>query len=278
MRFFPDTQKFKNLKKAVEFIHGYEHKAFNEHKQTLNGEKIRDVTDSLLYLSQNKEQWQDAGFERVTQEQLEAITNSLYFGSIDPTLTSLRWFIIHLHHFPEVQTKMYQEMVNKLDQKHQITTNDKEDLPYIQAVLKESYRFASSTPFGLPHKTTVETSVRGLKIPKGTEIYFNLYSMHHDPTHWDEPEKFKPERWLNVDGSLKKEKATHYLSFGAGTRVCLGERMAKMQMFLIITRLLAKFEVSLAPGEPMPKLKDGIMGINYAPETKYKVNLKSRRY
>ena len=276
LRFLPDSQGFKNLKKAVNFLHQYERNAFNEHKETLNGEKIRDIADSLLYYSQSKEQWLDAGFEEVTQEQLEAIISSIFFTGIETILTSLLWLLVQLFHHPEIQTKMYQEIIDKIGKKHQITADDKDSLPYIQAVLNESYRFSSIAPLSLPHKTTVGTSVAGLSIPKGTQVMVNLHSMHHDPTHWNEPEKFKPERWLNADGSLKKEKATHYMPFGAGTRVCVGKRMGEMQIFLIVTKLFSNFEVSLAAGEAMPSLRDGIMGMNYVPQTKFKVHLKQR--
>ncbi|XP_066928072.1 steroid 17-alpha-hydroxylase/17,20 lyase-like isoform X2 [Clytia hemisphaerica] len=276
LRFFPDSKALKNLKTSTVFIHGYIHRMFEEHKQTLNGEKIRDITDSLLYLSQNKEQWQDAGFEKVTQEQLESIFHTLLFAAIETSLSSLRWFLIYIFHYPEVQREMYQEIVNKVGLKRQTVADDKDNLPYVQAVFLEVHRLASIVPLNVPHKAIVNTSVIGHHIPKDTQVLFNLYSMHYDPTHWDEPEKFKPERWLNADGSLKKEKATHYLPFSAGVRGCLGERMAKMQMFLIVTRLLVNFEVSLAPGESMPDLKAGIMGLTYAPASKFKIVLSPR--
>ena len=277
LRFFPETKTFKKLQIATKVLHGYIHRMFEEHKQTINSTNMRDVTGSLLYLSQDKKQWQDAGFEEVTQEQLEAVTHTLFFAGIETSLSSIRWFLIYLINFPDIQDKIYQEIIQRVGSKRSIDTGDREKLPYIQAVFKEVHRYASIAPLNVPHKTIVDTAVGGISIPKGTTVFTNLYNMHHDPKHWNEPEKFKPERWLNADGSLKKEKATHYLPFSAGTRGCLGERMAKMQRFLIVTRLLVKFEVSLTPGEPMPSLKDGIMGLTYAPASKFKIILTPRK-
>ena len=256
----------------------FTHKFFEEHIQTFNPEKLRDLTDKLLYLSQNKEMWQDAGFEKVTQLQLESIVNSIFLAGIETSLSTLRWMLVYLFHNPEIQSKIYQEVFTNLGPKHQITTDDMGSLPYTQAVLHETNRYATTLPLSVPHKTTVDTSVAGLSVPKGTQVLFNLYSMHHDPTHWHEPEKFKPERWLNPDGSLKKEKATHYLPFSTGTRVCLGERLAKMQMFLIVTKLFLSFEVELAPGEKMPDMKEGNFGITLEPRDDFKVILKPRTH
>ena len=278
LRFFPDTEKFKNLKVGSQQRHDYTHRVFDEHIETFNPEKIRDLTDNLLLLSQNKEIWKDAGFENVTQEQLEYVVNSIFFAGVETQASAFKWLLLFMLQHPEFQTKVYQEIKLTLGLKHQILPQDKELLPFTNSILLETHRMASVGALSLPHKTTVNTSVHGLAIPKDTVIFTNLYSMHYDPTHWDEPEKFKPERWLNADGSLKKEKATHYLPFSAGTRGCLGERMAKMQMFLIVTRLLVNFEVSLAPGQSMPSLKDGIMGLTYAPASKFKIILTPRKH
>ncbi|XP_066929273.1 steroid 17-alpha-hydroxylase/17,20 lyase-like, partial [Clytia hemisphaerica] len=278
LKYLPHTKKFKELLKGSEIRDSITRKFFEEHIQTFNPEKLRDLTDNLLYLSQNKEMWQDAGFEKVTQLQLESIINSIFVAGIETSLSTLRWMLIYLFHNPKIQNKIYNELYTNLGPKHQITTEDMRSLPYTQAVLHETNRYASTLPLSIPHKTTVDTSVAGLSVPKGTQVLFNLYSMHHDPTHWDEPEKFKPERWLNPDGNLKKEKVSHYLPFSTGTRVCLGERLAKMQMFLIVTKLFLTFEVELAPGEKVPDMKEGNIGITLEPRDDFKVILKPRKH
>ncbi|XP_066924808.1 steroid 17-alpha-hydroxylase/17,20 lyase-like [Clytia hemisphaerica] len=278
LRFFPDTETFKNLKLATKFNNEYIHKMFQEHIESYNPEKIRDVTDNLLYLSQKKDIWEEAGFEEVTGQQLEAIVHTLFLGGFETSLTSLQWFVIFLIHYPEIQTKIYQQVVDNVGLQRQTVADDKERLPYVEAAILELQRCASIAPLSFPHKALVDSSVGGQFISKGSQVLFNIYHIHNDPTHWNEPEKFKPERWLNHDGSLKKEKATHYFPFGAGTRGCLGKRMANIQMFLVVTRLLTNFEVSLAPGEPMPDLKDGNMGMTFKHKNKFKIILKQRKH
>ena len=277
LRHFIETQSFRNLKLGVKIRNSLTTKFFNEHIKNFDPERIRDLTDSLLHWSQNKAIWKNVGFEEVTQEQLEPIVHAIFTAGIETALSTLRWFFIYILNNPEIQTKMYGEINAKLGLKHQISAKDSEKLPYIQAVLRETNRLASVVPLNVPHKAIKDTSVRGHQILKDTQVLFNLYSMHHDPTHWEEPEEFKPERWLNADGSLKKEKATHYLPFSTGTRVCLGEKMAKMQMFLIVTRLLTNFEVSLAPGESMPKIDQIEGGLSISPASDPRIVLKRRK-
>ncbi|XP_066928077.1 steroid 17-alpha-hydroxylase/17,20 lyase-like [Clytia hemisphaerica] len=253
------------------------HKMFEEHIASFNPEKIRDVTDNLIAFSQNKQLLESVEIQDWTQKDiLEAVIPSLFFAAVETSLTTIRWCLIYLIRNPHVQTKIYEEILQNVGLKRQTEAADVDSLPFVQAVMLETNRRASILPINVPHKTLVDTSVVGKTVPKDTRVFFNLYSMHHDPTHWDEPGKFKPERWLNADGSLKKEKATHYLPFGAGIRVCLGERMAKMQMFLIVTRLLTNFEISLAPGETLPGSEDGVLGITLQPPP-FKMILNTRK-
>ena len=278
LRFFPDSKIFQKLKLGIKIRNTLTNRIFNEHIKTFDPQNIRDLTDNLLHLSQKKSIWEDAGFENVTQIQLESIINDLFTAGIETTLTTLRWFLIFILNYPQIQTKIYAEILAKLGKKHQISVADYDKLPYVKAVLHETHRHGSIAPLNLPRKTITDTSVGGYLIPKGTQVFFNLYNIHHDPTYWNEPGKFKPERWLDTDGSFKKEKATHYLPFSAGTRVCLGERMAEIQMFLIVTKLLSNFEISLAPGEPMPSLTETKPAITLEPVKDPRVVLSSRKH
>ena len=106
-------------------------------------------------------------------------------------------------------------------------------------------------------------------------VIFNLYRIHHNEKDWENPDEFKPERWLNADGTLKSEKEFNFAPFSAGTRSCIGEKMARIKMFLMVTRILAKFEVMRDPEEAMPSL-DGIAGMTREPKEHYKAIFKPR--
>lgn len=82
-------------------------------------------------------------------------------------------------------------------------------------------------------------------------MLFNLYSVNHDPNIWEDPETFEPDRFLNEDGTLRKDLVAQMTTFGVGARVCIGEKMAMSVMFVLFTRFLQRVQ-SLRPenGEP----------------------------
>ena len=95
-------------------------------------------------------------------------------------------------------------------------------------------------------------STAGYDIPKGTPITVNHYALHFDPDQWDEPNEFKPERFLNEDGKLGKMPQS-FLPFSAGRRVCPAEVMAKVQLFCILTALMQNYKLIIPKG--MTKLQ-----------------------
>ncbi|XP_018367758.1 PREDICTED: cytochrome P450 18a1 [Trachymyrmex cornetzi] len=109
-------------------------------------------------------------------------------------------------------------------------------------------------------------------IPAGTSIVSLLYAVHMDPELWDEPEAFRPSRFLSADG--KVSQPPFFMPFGVGRRKCLGEILARMEIFLFFTSLMHMFNLSLPEGAPLPSL-EGIMGVTVSP-TPFKVCLLQR--
>ena len=118
-------------------------------------------------------------------------------------------------------------------------------MPYTEAVIAESMRVASILPFGLFHRATEDVKFHGYDIPKGTLVLANLHYIHYDPRNWDEPNEFRPERFLSADGkTVKKHDA--FMAFSIGKRVCLGETLARDSIFLYFTNLFHRFNIRLA--------------------------------
>lgn len=93
-----------------------------------------------------------------------------------------------------------------------------------------------------------------------------------DPNLWDEPEKFNPTRFINAEGKVIKPE--YFLPFGVGRRMCLGEVLARMEIFAFFSSLLHSFEIGVPPGETLPTLK-GIAGVTISPNA-FKIALKPR--
>nr|XP_045612751.1 methyl farnesoate epoxidase-like [Procambarus clarkii] len=145
-------------------------------------------------------------------------------------------------------------------------------LVYTEATLMETFRFRGAAPLTVPHKALRDTTLQGHRIPAGTMMMNNLYSIHMDPGYWGDPETFRPERFINADGSLRREE--RLIPFGKGRRVCLGESLARMTTFLLFTALLQHFTFVLDPAVPVPST-EGICGITLGPPA-FKVFAKAR--
>ena len=115
----------------------------------------------------------------------------------------------------------------------------------------------------------------GQKIPKGTTVFFNMLSIHHDPRHWENPDDFNPERWID-SGSVISEKNLSFSPFSMGSRGCLGEKMGRMDVFLCVSKLLLNFKMVPDENDPPPSYKLGTADLNRAPKTDFKVIFKSR--
>ncbi|XP_065738859.1 vitamin D 25-hydroxylase isoform X2 [Phocoena phocoena] len=130
--------------------------------------------------------------------------------------------------------------------------DDKCKMPYTEAVLHEVLRFCNIVPLGIFHATSEDAVVRGYSIPKGTTVITNLYSVHFDEKYWRDPEVFYPDRFLDSSGYFAKKEAL--VPFSLGRRHCLGEQLARMEMFLFFTTLLQRFHLHF-PHELVPNLK-----------------------
>ncbi|XP_064513486.1 vitamin D 25-hydroxylase isoform X2 [Pseudopipra pipra] len=132
------------------------------------------------------------------------------------------------------------------------TFEEKCKMPYTEAVLHEVLRFCNIVPLGIFHATSKDTVVRGYSIPEGTTVITNLYSVHFDEKYWSNPEVFFPERFLDSNGQFVKKDA--FIPFSLGRRHCLGEQLARMEMFLFFTSLLQRFHLHFPHGV-IPDLK-----------------------
>lgn len=105
------------------------------------------------------------------------------------------------------------------------------------------------------------------------QILPNLWAVHHDPENFENPHDFVPERFINSDGKFKKDPRV--IPFSIGPRFCLGEHLARMEVFLFLTSLVQRFQICADPSKPLPAFNDGIFGFAYVPN-KFSVSFKPR--
>lgn len=232
-----------------------------EHRSRLEIE--RPVVDSVLGAfdeeMRRRENTGDLG--HFTEPQYLHLLADLFGASTDTTLTTLRWFLLLVAAHPRVQERLHEEMKSVL-QGNEPTLRDRPVLPYLEATIAEVQRLRSVVPIGIPHGTIEDVRIGDYDVPKGTMVVPLQWAIHTDPSYWSNPRKLEPERFIAENGSFVKPEA--FLPFQCGKRMCVGDELARMMLFLFAGRIIRTFVVSVPIDEPV-KL-DGDCGITLVPK------------
>ncbi|GAP92623.2 putative cytochrome P450 oxidoreductase [Rosellinia necatrix] len=165
-------------------------------------------------------------------------------GGSDPeTAGVVATFYLAMTIYPEAQERGQEEIDRIIGKDRLPTLADRENLPYIDAIVKETFRWNPLVPMGLPHESTEDDVCEGYSIPKGSMVFANIWHFTHDPDVYAEPEAFKPERFLAGDGR-EPEPSPHRFVFGFGRRICPGRLLADNSLFLFVAQSLAVFRMS----------------------------------
>ncbi|KDQ22111.1 hypothetical protein PLEOSDRAFT_1079619 [Pleurotus ostreatus PC15] len=196
-----------------------------------------------------------------TEEQEQVIketTATLYAGGADTTVSGLYTFFLAMLLYPETQARAQAELDEVLDRSRLPDFgNDEYELPYIKAIVLEVLRWMPVTPLGVPHLVTQEDEYKGYRIPAGSIVFANTWSILHDAAVFSDPEAFKPERWLNKEtdangnvkwtideGQFKDPDAV----FGFGRRICPGRHLAVSSLWIAASTILSVFNITKEVG------------------------------
>ncbi|XP_072175966.1 cytochrome P450 2U1-like [Diadema setosum] len=262
---------YSDFRYVVEFITDTVQRIMGEHRRTLDEHDVRDIID--LFILEIRRQ-QKCGEEIVFDDDLawRGIFDLFAAGSTT-TSAVLLWGLLFLAKFPDTMKEVQDEIDRVVGDHRSPSMSDQDAMPVTMATIMEIQRFRHVAPLGVPRKTNKEATIKGYRIPKGTAVVMNLWELMMSPTYWDQPEDFRPSRFLSEDGKTVL-KPDAFIPFGIGNRICMGQLLAKMELFLFLTNILQRFTVHLADDSRDVSL-DGQAGIGLVPDD-FKIKIQLR--
>ncbi|RBR18975.1 hypothetical protein FVER53590_10070 [Fusarium verticillioides] len=220
----------------------------------------------------------DDDMDEETDAAIKQTAAVMYAGGSDTTVSAICGFVLAMLLFPEVQRKAQQEIDSVVGTERLPQFEDRDNLPYVDALTKESLRWIPVAPMGAVHTADEDIHYKDFVIPKGASLLPATWWFLHDPEIYSDPTSFDPGRYLEP----RNEPHPKFASFGFGRRVCPGRFLADESLFISISRLLAAFEIKKAVDgrgneiEPQISVTPGL--ISHIRDFPYDIEPRSEKY
>ncbi|XP_061988976.1 flavonoid 3'-monooxygenase [Rosa rugosa] len=212
-----------------------------------------DMLTTLLSLKEDA----DGEGGKLTDTEIKALLLNMFTAGTDTSSSTVEWAIAELIRHPHMLARVQKELDDFVGHDRLVTESDIPNLPYLQAVIKETFRLHPSTPLSLPRMAAESCEINGYHIPKGSTLLVNVWAISRDLAEWADPLEFKPERFLpggekpNVD---VRGNDFEVIPFGAGRRICAGMSLGLRMVHLMTATLVHAFDWALADGLTAEKL------------------------
>ncbi|KAF9223826.1 cytochrome P450 [Gyrodon lividus] len=193
---------------------------------------------------------------------IKAAASTSFAAGAGSTDDALQVFVLAMTMHPEVQKLAQEEIEAVVGSQRLPNFGDRPNLPYVEAVFRETLRWHPVFPLALPHSTTDDDVYKGYFIPKGVTIIPNVWAMAHDENAYPDPFVFNPRRFLKEDGALNDDTVSYV--FGFGRRICVGRHFSSASIWSAIVNLLAAFVFETPrdergiPCEVVPEFTSGL--------------------
>ena len=243
------TPRNRRAQREYDFLDSLVYRIISERRAKGNSEEHNDLLQMLMDAM-------DEDGTQMTPKQLRDETMTLFLAGHETTAQTLAWTWYMLAKNPEAEARLQEELRTVLGGKLPEGA-DLMRLPYLHAVVNEILRLYP--PAYIVARTSIEgCQIGGYDFPAGTTFLMSQWVTHRDPRYFEDPEAFRPERWL--DGLADRLPAGAYFPFGDGPRRCIGQGFAMLEAGLVIATLAQRFRFELVPGhdvvpEPLVTLR-----------------------
>ncbi|XP_014520684.1 cytochrome P450 CYP736A12 [Vigna radiata var. radiata] len=246
-----DLQGLKKRMKVVgKIFDDFFEKIIDEHMQSQKGEdKTKDFVDVMLgFVGTEESEY------RIERPNIKAILLDMLAGSMDTSATAIEWTLSELLKNPRVMKKVQMELESMVGMERKVKESDLEKLEYLDMVVKESLRLHPVAPLLIPHQSIEDCMVGDYFIPKKSRVIVNAWAIMRDPSAWDEPEKFWPERFegRNID---VRGREFELIPFGSGRRGCPGIQLGLTVIRHTVAQVVHCFDWKL-PNNMLPSELD----------------------
>ncbi|NXI38572.1 CP2J2 protein, partial [Galbula dea] len=228
---------------SYELLSSFARKEIRRHVERGIPDEPQDFIDFYL---DKIEKSKDGVKPKYDEDNLVYVINDFFLGGSETSTTTLYWGLLYMVMNPDIQEKVQKELDSVLGPSQLISYEHRRKLPYTNAVVHEIQRFSNIVSVGMPRTSMRNTTLIGYPIKKGTIIIPNIASVLYDPEQWETPRQFNPGHFLDKEGNFIPREA--FLPFSAGHRVCLGEHLARTELFIFFANLLRAFTFQLPEG------------------------------
>jgi len=238
--------QFEKARSGPQTMQKFTSESIKRHIDTYDDSHQRDFIDCYLKKMTETTDQSSSFHGKHGEGNIQRTLVDIVGAGSETTSAILTFAFNYLTRFPDMQTRVQEEIDSVIGSRTPELV-DRQAMPYTDAVIHEVLRH-SCVVYTTPHATTEEVEFHGYTIPKGTSVFANTSHIMNDPKHWDKPEEFNPDRFLDGEGNFKKNDRC--IPFLVGKRYCLGQQLAQHQLFLFLAGLLQAFTFSTTLPHP----------------------------
>ncbi|CRL00375.1 CLUMA_CG013643, isoform A [Clunio marinus] len=246
----PEASGYKSFLTCHTNIHKFFSKEVEKHKRNFHpSDEPRNLIDAYLKVLYSGDENGTAD-ESFSELQLLALCLDMFMAGSETTNKSVNFMFLHLVRNPQIQQKCREEIDRIIGRNRLPSLDDRIKMPYCEAVVLESLRFFMKNTFGIPHRALRDTKLCSYHIPKDTMVLSMFYGIFHDERIFKDPTSFDPGNFL--DENEKLSIPDKFYPFALGKHRCIGESLAKSNLFLLCTTIIQNFHLNTPPGHDKP--------------------------